>query len=65
MFKKNEIKQITMFKKNKIKQTYTNKPSTTIFCPTCNIPMLLCQYFGGGIYWVCGNCDCKVERTGL
>ena len=65
MFKKNEIKQITKFKKNKIIQTYTNKPSTTIFCPTCNIPMLLCQYFGGGIYWVCDNCGCKAEITGL
>lgn len=54
-----------MFKKNKIIQTYTNKPTTGILCPTCNIPMLQCQYYGGGVYWICNKCGCKVERTGL
>ena len=57
-------KGVTMFEKNKIIQTYTNKPTTAIFCPTCNIPMLLCQSYGG-FYWVCGQCNCKVEKTGV
>ena len=47
------------------KQTYTDKPVTTMFCPTCNIPMLQCQSNGGGFYWICGKCGCEVERTGL
>lgn len=38
---------------------------TTMFCPTCKVPMLQCQYYGGGIYWTCGKCSCKVESTGL
>ena len=29
------------------------------------LQMLLCQYYGGGIYWVCSNCGCKAERTRL
>ena len=52
-----------MFEKNKMIQTYTNKPTTIIICPTCNIPMLLRQYYGGGFYWFCGRCSCTVERT--
>ena len=54
-----------MFEQNKIKQTYTNNPTTAMFCPTCNIPMLLCQCHGGGFYWTCGQCGCTVEKTGL
>ncbi len=54
-----------MFEKNKVKQTYTNSPTTTIFCPTCNIPILLCHSCGGGFYWICGKCGSRVERTGL
>lgn len=46
-------------------QTYANKLTTSIFCPACKIPMLQCQYCGGGVYWACGNCGCKVEQTGL
>ena len=35
-------------------------------CPTCKIPMLQCQHYGGGgIYWICRKCGCTVERTGL
>ena len=52
-----------MFERILIGQTYTNKPTASIFCPTCNIPMLLYQYYGGGFYWVCGQCNCKVEKT--
>lgn len=51
-----------MFEKNKIKQTYTNKPTITILCPTCNIGMLQCQHYGG-VYWICNKCGCRVERT--
>lgn len=54
-----------MFEKDKMIQTYTNKPTIAILCPTCNIPMVQYQSYGGGIYWVCGTCGCKVERTGL
>ena len=53
-----------MFERNQINQTYTNKPTTAILCPTCNIPMLQCQTIGSGIYWFCNRCNCKVERTG-
>lgn len=52
-------------KLNTYKQTHTNKPSTSILCPTCNTPMVQCQYYGGGIYWLCDKCGCKVERTGI
>ena len=37
-----------MFEKNKMIQTYTNKTTTSMICPTCKIPMLQCQYYGGG-----------------
>lgn len=37
----------------------------SIICPTCKIPMLQCQSYGGGVYWVCSKCGCKVEQTGL
>ena len=52
-----------MFEKDKMTQTYTNKSTTSIICPNCNIPMLQYQYYGGGFYWMCGRCGCKVERT--
>lgn len=52
-----------MFEKDK--KTYINKVTTTMLCPTCNIPMLQCQYGGGGIYWTCSKCGCRVESTGL
>ena len=48
---------VTMFEKDK---TYA-----TFLCPTCKIPMLQCKYYGGGIYWTCSKCGCKVESTGL
>lgn len=34
-------------------------------CHTCNIPMLQCKYYGGGIYWICSKCHCRVESTEL
>ena len=52
-----------MFEKNNINQTYINKSTTTIFCPTCKIPMLQCQYGGGDFYWFCGKCHCRVDKT--
>lgn len=36
-----------------------------MICPTCKIIMLQCKYLGGGIYWTCGKCGCKVESTAL
>lgn len=51
--------------KIKINQTYTSVSTTSMFCPTCRTPMLLCQYFGGGFYWRCYRCGSKVERTGF
>ena len=56
-----EIKQ----GRNKMMQTYTNNKRNAIICPNCNVPMLQHQSYGGGIYWFCGTCGCKVERTGL
>lgn len=52
-----------MFEKDK--KTYINKITTTMRCPTCRFPMLKCQYGGGGIYWTCSKCGCRVESTGL
>lgn len=36
---------------------------TMMFCPTCKVPMLEYKYYGGGIYWICGKCHCRVEST--
>lgn len=35
-----------------------------MICPTCKRPMMRCQYYGGGIYWIC-KCGCKIESTGF
>lgn len=36
-----------------------------MICPTCKIIMLQCKYCGGGIYWTCSKCGCKIESTGI
>lgn len=36
-----------------------------MICPTCKIIMLQCKYCGGGIYWTCSKCGCKIESTGF
>lgn len=40
------------------------KPYAIMRCPTCRAPMLQRQYGGGGIYWTCSKCGCRVESTG-
>lgn len=52
-----------MFEKNKIIQTYTNLSTTSMICPTCKTPMILCHYCGGGFYWFCSRCNSTVDRT--
>ncbi len=34
-----------------------------IFCPTCKVIMLRCKYGGGGVYYYCTQCGCRVEST--
>jgi ribosomal protein L37AE/L43A len=46
------------------KKTCINKVISTMLCPTCKVLMLQRHYYGGGIYWICGKCHCKVESTG-
>ena len=33
-----------------------------MICPTCKVPMIKCQRYGG-IYWYCQCCNCTVEST--
>lgn len=46
-----------------LKVHYVN--ATTMICGNCGTPMIQQQYFGGGIYWLCGKCGATVERTGI
>ena len=39
--------------------------TTTVMCFNCKTIMTQQQYFGGGIYWLCGKCGAKIERTGI
>ena len=39
--------------------------TTSMKCLKCGTVMIQQQHFGGGIYWLCGKCGSKVERTGV
>lgn len=39
--------------------------TTSVKCLKCGTIMMQQQYFGGGIYWLCGKCGSKTELTRL
>ena len=34
-----------------------------MICLSCKKTMIKCTYTGGGIYWLCPNCNSTVEST--
>lgn len=62
---KDEIEYVSNTRTSSGNTVHRVANTTAMICSNCGTPMVQQQYFGGGVYWLCGKCGAKIERTGI